>query len=131
MTNDRIHRSARRRKHRAMHAIFAALIMVSGSTAVVHAREVVKYAEIQPGHGSMRAPVGHRQPTQDGVTGVNQVQFDKKIIEKDNELLDLPPTQGKVIGADELQSKDNALARTIGQENSRLDREISRICRGC
>ena len=52
MTNDRIHRSAKRRKHRAMHAIFAALIMVSGSTAVVHAREVPKYAEIQPGHGN-------------------------------------------------------------------------------
>ena len=62
-----------------------------------------------------------------------QADFDnyKKRIEKDNELLDLPPTQNKVIGADELQSKDNALARMIGQENSRLDREISGICRGC
>ena len=114
-----------------MRSIFAAIIIVSASTAVVHTAEARKLARSQPAYGYMQAPVGHQQPTQDDVTAANQVQFDKKIIEKDNELLDLPPTQGKVIGADELQSKDNALARTIGQENSRLDREISRICRGC
>ena len=49
MTNDRIHRSARRRKRTAMHAIFAALIMVSGSTAVVHAREALQFADL-PAH---------------------------------------------------------------------------------
>jgi hypothetical protein len=114
-----------------MRSIFAAIITVSASTAVVHTAEARNLVRSQPAYGYRQAPAGHRQPTQDGVTGANQVQFDKKIIEKDNELLDLPPTQGKVIGADELQSKDNALARMIGQENSRLDREISRICRGC
>jgi hypothetical protein len=114
-----------------MRSIFAAIIIVSASTAVVYSAEVQKPARSQPAYGYMQAPVGHRQPTQDDVTGANQVQFDKKIIEKDNELLDLPPTQNKIIGADELQSKDNALARMIGQENSRLDREISGICRGC
>src|SRR3984893_10516544 len=114
-----------------MRSIFAAIIIVSASTAVVHTAEARNLVRSQPAYGYREAPAGHRQPTQDGVTGANQVQFDKKIIEKDNELLDLPPTQGKVIGADELQSKDNALARMIGQENSRLDRGISRICRGC
>ena len=114
-----------------MRSIFAAIIIVSASTAVVHTAEARKLARSQPAYGHMQAPVGHRQPTQDDVTGANQVQFDKKIIEKDNELLDLPPTQGKVIGADELQSKDNALAKMIGQENSRVDRAISGICRGC
>ena len=114
-----------------MRSIFASIIIVSASTAVVHTAEARNLARSQPAYGYMQAPVGHRQPTQDGVTGVNQVQFDKKIIEKDNELLDLPPTQNKIIGADQVQSKDNDLAKMIGEENSRLDREISRICRGC
>jgi hypothetical protein len=131
MTNDRIHRSARRRKHRAMHAIFAALIMVSGSTAVVHAREVVKYAEIQPGHGSMRAPVGHRQPIQRDVAGARQARSDKKIIAQDNELLDLPSSQNHVAGADEVPPGENTLAKMIEEENARIDRLVRSICRGC
>ena len=114
-----------------MRSIFVAIIIVSASTAVVHTAEARKLARSQPAYGYMQAPVGHRQPTQDDVTGANQVQFDKKIIEKDNELLDLPPTQNKIIGADQVQSKDNDLARMIGEENARLDREISGICRGC
>jgi hypothetical protein len=112
-----------------MRSIFVGIIIVSASTVVVQTAEARKLARSQPAY--VQAPVGHRQPTQDDVTGTNQVQFDKKVIEKDNELLDLPPTRNKIIGADELQSKDNALAKMIGQENSRLDREISGICRGC
>ena len=114
-----------------MRSIFVGIIIVSASTAVVHAGQAQKHAGIQAAYGYMQAPVGHRQPTQDDVTAANQVQFDKKIVEKDNELLDLPPTQNKIIGADQVQSKDNDLARMIGEENARLDREISGICRGC
>jgi hypothetical protein len=114
-----------------MRSIFAAVIIVSASTVVVHSAEARKLARSQPAYGYMQAPVGHRQPTQDDVTAANQVQFDKTSIEKDNELLDLPATQHEIIGADQLQSKDNALARMIGEENARLDREISGICRGC
>ena len=91
-----------------MRSIFVGIIIVSASTAVVHTAEAQKLA---------RSP--------------NQVQFDKTSIEKDNELLDLPPTQDKIIGADQLQSKDNDLARMIAQENARLDRTIRGICRGC
>jgi hypothetical protein len=131
MTNNHIHRSARRRKHRAMHAIFAALIMVSGSTPVVHAREVAKYAEVQPGHGSMRAPVGHRQPTQRDVAVARQPQSDQKIIAQDNELLDLPPSQNHVTGAAQIESDDSALTKMIEEENARIDRLIRSICRGC
>jgi hypothetical protein len=127
MTNDRV----RRRKRRAMHAIFAALIMVSGSTAVVHAREVPKYAEIQPGHGSMRAPVGHRQPTQRDVMEARQAQSDKKSIEQDNELLGLSPSQSHVTGGDEVPADENTLTKMIEQENARIDRLVSGICRGC
>ena len=114
-----------------MRSIFAGIILVSASTAVVHTAEARNLVRSQPAYGYRQAPAGHRQPTQDDVTGANQVQSDKKIIEKDNELLDLPPTQNKIIGADELQSKDNALARMIAQENARVDRTIKGICRGC
>ena len=114
-----------------MRSIFAGIILVSASTAVVHTAEARNLVRSQPAYGYRQAPAGHRQPTQDDVTGTNQVQFDKTSIEKDNELLDLPPTQNKIIGADELQSKDNALAKIIGQENSRVDRAIGGICRGC
>src|ERR1700742_4579352 len=110
-----------------MHSIFATIIVVSASILVVHTADARKLARSQPAYRDMQAPVGHRQPTQDDVASANQGQFDKKIIEKDNELLDLPPTRNKAIGADELQSKDNALAKMIGEENARLDREISGI----
>ena len=107
-----------------MRSIFAAIIIASASTAVVHSAEVQKLAPRQPAYGYMQAPV-----VQDD--GANQVQFDKKIIEKDNELLDLPPTQNKAIGADQLQSEDNALAKTIEQENAQDDRAVRGICGGC
>jgi hypothetical protein len=114
-----------------MRAIFAGIIMVTASTALVHAAESRKHARMQPAYGYMQAPTGHRQPTKDDVTGVHQVQFDKKSIDKDNELLDLPSTQDKVQGADQVEAEENALAKTIEQENARLDRELRGICRGC
>ena len=114
-----------------MRFIFVGIIIVSASTVVVHTAEARKLARSQSAYGYMQAPAGHRQTAQDDVTGANQVQFDKKSIEKDNELLDLPASQREIIGADQLQSKDNALGRMIGEENARLDREISGICRGC
>jgi hypothetical protein len=131
MTNDRIHRSARRRKCRAMHAIFAAAIILSGSTAVVHAREAPRDAEIQPGHGSMRAPVGHRQPTQRDAKEVRQARSDKNTIEQDNELLDLAPSRDPVTGADEVPRDENTLTKMIEEENARLDGLVRGICRGC
>jgi hypothetical protein len=114
-----------------MRSIFAAIIIVSASTAVVHAGEAQNHPGKRPAYGYTQAPVAHQQPTQDDVTGANQVQFDKKRIEKDNELVDLPTTQDKVIGADQVGSEENALAKTIEQENARLDRELRGICRGC
>jgi hypothetical protein len=114
-----------------MRSIFVGIIVVSASAAVLHTAEARNLARSQSDYGYMQAAVGHRQPTQDDVAGANQVQIDKKRIEKDNELLDLAPTHYEVMGADELRSKDNAFARMIGRENSRVDRAISGICRGC
>jgi hypothetical protein len=114
-----------------MRFIFAGIIIVSASTAVVHTADAQKLARNQPAYGYTQAPVGHRQPTQGDVIGANQVQFDKESIEKDNELLDLPATQDKIIGADQLRSEDNSLAKMIDQENARVDRAIRGICGGC
>jgi hypothetical protein len=112
-----------------MRSIFAAIIMLSASTPVVHTAQAQRHAQTQPSYGDMQAPVGHRQPTRDDVTGDNQV--DKESVAKDNELLDLPTNQDKVIGAEQVESEENALAKRIEQENARLDRELRAICRGC
>jgi hypothetical protein len=114
-----------------MRSIFAAIIMLSVSTAAVHAAQAQRHAQIQPGYGYMQAPAGHRQLTQDDVTGANQVQFDKKRVEKDNDLLDLPTTHDQVMGADQVQSEENTLAKMIEHENEWLDRQLKGICRGC
>jgi len=114
-----------------MRSIYAAIIMLSASTAVVHTAEAQTQPRIQPDYGYMQAPLGHRQPTEDDVTGANQAQLDKESVEKDNELLDLPTAGDKVVGADQVESEENALAKTIEQENAHLDRELRGICRGC
>jgi len=110
-----------------MRSIHAAIIMLLASTAVVHTTEAQKQTRIQSGSGYREATVGHLQLTQDDVTGANQ----DKSVEKDNELLDLPPTQDKIMGADQVESQENALAKTIEQENVRLDQQLRGICRGC
>jgi hypothetical protein len=114
-----------------MRSIFAAIIVLSASTVAVHAADAKEHARIQRGYGSRQAPASHRQSTHDEVTGANQIPFDKKSVEKRNELFDLPPSQEKVIGADQVASEENALAKMIEQENARLDRELRGICRGC
>ena len=114
-----------------MRTIFVGIIMLAASTAVVHAAQAQRPTQIQPGYGYVQAQVGHQRPTQDDVTGDDQVQFDKKRVEKDNDLLDLPTTQDQVKGADQVESEENALARTIERENGRLDHELRGICRGC
>lgn len=103
-----------------MRSIFAAIILLSVSTGVAGTAQAQRHAQVQPGHGYMQAPVGHRQPTQDDVK-----------IQKDDEQLDLPASQDSVTGADQVDSQENALAKMIEQENARLDRELSGICRGC
>ena len=95
-----------------MRSVFAAMIMVSASTAIVVP------AEAQ--NETSNRPFGHRQLMQDYTR-----------IEKDNEQLDVPPTQN-VTGAHEVQSKENAVGETIERENDQLDRELrAPICRGC
>ena len=59
--------------------------MLSASIAVVHTAEAQNRTQNQP-----RAPVGHRQPTQNDVKGDDQLQEGglAKEIDKENRLLD-------------------------------------------
>jgi hypothetical protein len=114
-----------------MRSILAGIVLLSVSTIAIDVAKAEQYAKVQPGPATTRAPVGHRQPTPADVAGPGHVQSDKKIVDKDNELLELPPSQDAVTGADQLQSEENALAKKIEQENTRLDRLLRGICRGC
>ncbi len=111
-----------------MRSIFAAIIMLSASTAPVHAAAAENHASA---YGYMQAPVDHRQPTQHDVTGADQVRPDQKIAKKDNEPVKRPPTPDDVTGADQSKSDDGALTKMIDEENARLDRLVRSICRGC
>ena len=103
MTNDR---SANRSMRTGMRWIFAGLIVLSASTAVVRAGEADKRAEVRTGDRTSQAPVRHRQPARPDVTGAPA-------------------------GAGEVQPEESNLAKTIEQENDRLDRLVRGICRGC
>jgi len=103
MTNGR---NANRKTSRSIaSSIFAGLIMLSASAAVVRPEEVSN-AKAQPRHGMTKAQVGDRRATRPDVTGA--------------------PT-----GAGEVQPQENSLAKVIEQENDRLDRLVRGICRGC
>jgi hypothetical protein len=104
-----------------MHSIFAVIVMLSASIVVVHTAQAQNHIQSPPGYGYMSAPIGHRQPT----------QHDVKEIEKDDEQLDRPASQDNIVGPDQVQSEENALAKLIEQENGRLDRQLKGICRGC
>jgi hypothetical protein len=79
----------------------------------------------------MRAPVGHRQPTRGDVALARPAQSDKKIVARDNELLDPASSQNRVAGADAVPPGEDNLSKLIEQENTRIDRLIRSICRGC
>ena len=105
-----------------MRSVFAAMIMLSASTAAVLPAEGQNETPNRPGYGYMQAPVGHRQPTQNDVEGADQVQ-----IEMDK--LANQATEDDVVRA--RQSEENEVAETIDRENQLLDRELRTICRGC
>ena len=96
-----------------MRSIFAGMIMLSASMAVVDTARARIHPERPPGYGSMQAPIGHRQPTQDEL---QPTQDELEKIDKDNQLLNLPSSQYDITGAGEVP---------------RLDREIRDICPSC
>ena len=96
-----------------MRSLFAGMMMLSASMAVVD----IAQAQIQPqrpgDYGSMQAPIGHRQPTQDEL---QPTQDELEKIDKDNQLLNLPASQDDITGA--------------GQAPW-LDGEIRDVCPSC
>ena len=95
-----------------MRSLFAGMIMLSASMAVVDTAQ----AQIQPqrpaGYGAMQAPIGHRQPTQ---YDLQPTQDNLEKIDKDNQQLDLPASQDEITGAGQLRSKRSE-ERRVGKE---------------
>jgi hypothetical protein len=96
-----------------MRSIFAGMIMLSASMAVVDAARAQSRPERPPGYGSMQAPIGHQRPTQDEL---RPTQDEIEKIDKDNQLLNLPASQDDITGA--------------GQAPW-LDGEIRDVCPSC
>jgi hypothetical protein len=96
-----------------MRSIFAGMIMLSASMAAVDTAQAQIHSERPPGYGSMQAPIGQRQPTQDDL---QPTQDELEKIDKDNQLLNLPASQYEITGADQVP---------------RLDSEIRDVCPSC
>jgi hypothetical protein len=96
-----------------MRSIFAGMIILSASMAVVDTARAQIRPEKPAGYGSMQAPIGQRQPTQDDL---QSTQDELEKIDKDNQLLNLPASQYDITGAGQVP---------------RLDGEIRDICPGC
>jgi hypothetical protein len=96
-----------------MRSIFAGMIMLSASMAVVDTARAQINPERPPGYGSMQPQIGHRQPTQDDL---QPTQDDLEKIDKDNQLLNLPASQYDITGAGQVPW---------------LDSEIRDICPSC
>jgi hypothetical protein len=96
-----------------MRSIFAGMIVLLALMAVVDTARAQIHPERPPGYGSMQAPIGHRQPTQDEL---QPTQDDLEKIDQDNQLLNLPASQDDITGA--------------GQAPW-LDGEIRDVCPSC
>ena len=72
-----------------MRAIFIGIIVFSASIAVVNTGEAQGGTKVERGH-VMQAPVGHRQPTQNGIEGDDQFADTglAKVINEQNRVLD-------------------------------------------
>jgi hypothetical protein len=79
-----------------MRSLFAGMIMLSASIAVVDTAQAQIHRERPPGHGSMQAPIGHLQPTPDEL---QPTQDELEKIDEDNQLLNLPANQEDITGA--------------------------------
>ena len=110
-----------------MRLLFAGMLMLSASMAVVDIAQAQTQPPRPPGYGSIQAPIGHRQPTQ---YGLQPAQDDREKIDKDNHELDLPASQD-VTGAGPIHSNEDSLTNRIGQDNRALDGEITDICPSC
>ena len=96
-----------------MRSLFAGMIILSASIAVVDTAQAQSHPERPPGYGSMQAPIGRQRPTQ---YELQPTQDELEKIDEDNQLLNLPASQEDVTGA--------------GQAPW-LDGEIRDVCPSC
>ena len=111
-----------------MRSLFAGMIMLSASMAIVDTAQARIQSQRPPGYGSMQAPIGHRQPSQ---YDLQPAQDHLKKIDKDNQELDMPAGRDEITGVGQVGSKEDALTNRIGQDNTALDGEITDICPTC
>jgi hypothetical protein len=111
-----------------MRSLFVGMIMLSASMAVVDTAHAQIQLQRPPGYGSMQAPIGHRQRTQDDA---QPTQDNLKKVDRDNQQLDLPASQNEITGAGQVQSEEDALTNRIRRSNPALDSEIMDICPSC
>src|SRR5271168_178670 len=94
-----------------MRSLFAGMIMLSASMAVVDTAQAQSHPQRPSGYRPMQTAIGHRQPTQDDL---QPTRDDIEKIDKDNQQLDLRASQDG-----------------IEHDDARLDGEIRDICPGC
>jgi hypothetical protein len=113
------------KRSQTMRSIFAGIIMLSASMAFVHAAQAQRHSRRPPGYDYTQAGIGHRQPSQE------DPHDDLQKIEKDNRDLNPPASHDDIVGAGQVESRDDALTKRIEQESEGLDREIRNICPSC
>ena len=111
-----------------MRSIFAGIIMLSASLAIVDTAQAQKHPQRLPGYGYRQALIAHRQPAQDDL---RPAQDDLEKINKSYQQPDPPAGRDGIIGAGQVHSNEDALTKRIEQDNARLDREIRGICPSC
>jgi hypothetical protein len=111
-----------------MRSLFAGMMMLSASMAVVDIAQAQTQPQRPGDYGSMQAPIGHRQPSQ---YDLQPAQDHLKKIDKDNQELDMPAGRDEITGVGQVGSKEDALTNRIGRDNTALDGEITDICPSC
>jgi hypothetical protein len=98
-----------------MRTLFAGMIMLSASMAIVDTAQAQIQPQRPPGYRSMQAH-----------------DLDLKRIEGANQQLDLPASQDDITGAfGPVSAEEDALTKNIEQDNRQLDSEITDICPTC
>ena len=116
------------RRSLTMRSIFAGIIMLSASMAIVDAAQAQKHPERSRGHGYRQALIAHRQPTRDDL---QPAQENLERIDDGNRQPDPPARRDGNIDAGQVHSEEDALTKRIEQDNARLDRVIRGICASC
>ena len=107
------------RRSLTMRSIFAGIIMLSASMAIVDAAQAQKHPQRSPGHGHRQALIAHRQPTKDDL---QPTQDDLEKIDKGYQQPDPPARRDGIIDAGQVHSEEDALTRS-------LTRKFMRDCR--